>query len=30
LTGTAEMIGSWHYMAPERLRAHEADARADT
>ena len=29
LTGTAQMIGSWHYMAPERMRAHEADARAD-
>jgi serine/threonine protein kinase len=29
LTGTGAMIGSWHYMAPERLRAHEADARAD-
>ncbi|HXA89365.1 MAG TPA: lipoprotein LpqH [Mycobacterium sp.] len=29
LTGTGTMIGSWHYMAPERLRAHEADARAD-
>ena len=23
------MIGSWHYMAPERLRGREADARAD-
>ncbi|MGH3635956.1 MAG: protein kinase domain-containing protein, partial [Mycobacterium sp.] len=29
LTGTGQMIGSFHYMAPERLRAHEADARAD-
>jgi serine/threonine protein kinase len=29
LTGTGAMIGSWHYMAPERLRAQEADARAD-
>ncbi|MGH3556827.1 MAG: protein kinase domain-containing protein [Mycobacterium sp.] len=29
LTGTGQMIGSWHYMAPERLQAHEADARAD-
>jgi serine/threonine protein kinase len=29
LTGTGAMIGSWHYMAPERLRAREADARAD-
>src|ERR1700692_4629211 len=29
LTSTGAMIGSWHYMAPERLRAHEADARAD-
>ena len=28
LTG-AGMIGTWHYMAPERFRAHEADARAD-
>jgi serine/threonine-protein kinase len=29
LTSTGAMIGSWHYMAPERLRAREADARAD-
>jgi serine/threonine protein kinase len=29
LTGTGTMVGSWHYMAPERLRASEADARAD-
>jgi len=29
LTGTGTMIGSWHYMAPERLGAREADARAD-
>jgi peptidyl-prolyl cis-trans isomerase B (cyclophilin B) len=28
LTGDG-MIGSWHYMAPERFRAREADARAD-
>ena len=29
MTGTGAMIGSFHYMAPERLRAQEADARAD-
>ena len=29
LTSTGAMIGSWHYMAPERLQAREADARAD-
>jgi serine/threonine protein kinase len=29
LTGAGAMIGSWHYMAPERLRASEADARVD-
>jgi serine/threonine-protein kinase len=29
LTGTGAMIGSWHYLAPERLRASEADARVD-
>jgi serine/threonine-protein kinase len=29
LTSTGAMIGSWHYMAPERLGAREADARAD-
>ena len=29
LTNTGAMIGSYHYMAPERFRAHEADARAD-
>ncbi|MBX9977940.1 serine/threonine-protein kinase PknD [Mycobacterium sp.] len=29
LTGSREMIGSWHYMAPERLMAQDADARAD-
>jgi serine/threonine-protein kinase len=29
LTGTGAMIGSFHYMAPERFRAREADARAD-
>ena len=29
LTATGGMIGSWHYMAPERFRAREADARAD-
>jgi serine/threonine protein kinase len=28
-TGTGAMIGSWHYMAPERLRASEADAPVD-
>ncbi|WP_205875427.1 serine/threonine-protein kinase PknD [Mycobacterium camsae] len=29
LTGSREMIGSWPYMAPERLMAADADARAD-
>ena len=29
LTSTGAMIGTWHYMAPERLGAHEVDARAD-
>jgi serine/threonine protein kinase len=29
LTSTGIMIGSWKYMAPERFRAQEADARAD-
>lgn len=29
LTGSREMIGSWHYMAPERLMAQDADSRAD-
>ena len=29
LTGTGNMIGSLHYMAPERLQAQDADARAD-
>src|SRR3984893_2329447 len=29
LTGTGAMIGTWHYMAPERFRAREADARSD-
>jgi serine/threonine protein kinase len=29
LTGTGGVIGSWPYMAPERFRAGEADARAD-
>jgi serine/threonine protein kinase len=29
LTGTGAMIGRWHYMAPERLRASEADAGVD-
>ena len=29
LTSAGTMIGSWHYMAPERMAAHEADARAD-
>ena len=29
LTGTGGMIGTWHYMAPERLGAGEADTRAD-
>jgi Protein kinase domain len=29
MTGTGTMIGSFHYMAPERFRAREADARAD-
>lgn len=29
LTSVGDVIGSLHYMAPERLQAHEADARAD-
>ena len=29
LTGTGGVIGSWPYMSPERLRAGQADARAD-
>ena len=29
MTVTGTLIGSWHYMAPERWRALEADARAD-
>jgi serine/threonine protein kinase len=29
MTGTGSVIGSWHYMSPERLRAGEVDARAD-
>src|SRR6202011_4020502 len=29
LTGTGAMIGSWHYMAPERLSARDVDARSD-
>jgi serine/threonine kinase PknH len=29
LTGTGSIIGSWHYMSPERLRAGQVDARAD-
>jgi serine/threonine kinase PknH len=29
LTGTGAMIGTFHYMAPERFRVSEADARAD-
>ncbi len=29
LTGTGATIGSWHYMAPERFSARDADARAD-
>jgi serine/threonine protein kinase, bacterial len=29
LTGTGGVIGTWHYLAPERLGAREADARAD-
>ena len=29
LTGTGSVIGSWHYMSPERMRAGEVDARSD-
>src|ERR1700758_5013650 len=29
LTGSGAMIGSWHYMAPERFRPGDVDARAD-
>jgi serine/threonine-protein kinase len=29
LTGTGAVIGSWHYMSPERLRAGKVDARSD-
>jgi serine/threonine-protein kinase len=29
LTGTGSTIGTWQYMAPERMGGHEADARSD-
>src|ERR1700757_2201426 len=29
MTGTGSVIGSWHYMSPERLTAGQVDARAD-
>jgi serine/threonine-protein kinase len=29
LTSTGSIVGSFHYMAPERFRSHEPDARAD-
>ncbi len=29
MTGTGSVIGSWHYMAPERFRGEDIDARAD-
>jgi serine/threonine-protein kinase len=29
LTGSGSIIGSWHYMSPERLQAGEVDARSD-
>jgi serine/threonine-protein kinase len=29
LTGSGGVIGSWHYMSPERLRAGQVDARSD-
>jgi predicted Ser/Thr protein kinase len=29
LTGTGSIVGSWHYMSPERLRAGQVDARSD-
>jgi len=29
MTGTGSVIGSWHYMSPERLQAGQVDARAD-
>jgi predicted Ser/Thr protein kinase len=29
LTGTGLIIGSWHYMSPERFRAGQVDARSD-
>jgi serine/threonine-protein kinase len=29
LTGSGSVIGSWHYMSPERLRAGQVDARSD-
>src|ERR1700736_1962818 len=29
LTGTGSVIGSWHYMSPERLQAGQVDARSD-
>jgi serine/threonine-protein kinase len=29
MTGTHTIIGSWHYMPPERLRAGQVDARSD-
>ena len=29
MTQTGTMIGSWHYMAPERFRGGEVDARTD-
>jgi serine/threonine-protein kinase len=29
MTRTGSIIGSWHYMSPERLRAGQVDARSD-